>query len=101
LEWGSQLPQEMENKNFSRRRFGKFKTCRNPYLGLDFPMHVNIISYNQFCDPVPLKGPKHDQVESGFFAQIRPIWLGDLGTELNLVARILSVNQIYFRAYSV
>jgi hypothetical protein len=27
-----------------------------------------------------LKGPKHEIFESGFFTQIRGIWLGDLGT---------------------
>ncbi len=32
--------------------------------------------------PPSLKGPKHDQVECRFFTQIRPVWLGDLGTGL-------------------
>jgi hypothetical protein len=27
-----------------------------------------------------LKGPKHEIFESGFFTQIRGLWLGDLGT---------------------
>jgi hypothetical protein len=27
-----------------------------------------------------LKGPKHEIFESGFFTQIRDLWLGDLGT---------------------
>jgi hypothetical protein len=27
-----------------------------------------------------LKGPKHEIFESGFVTQIRPVWLGDLGT---------------------
>jgi hypothetical protein len=27
-----------------------------------------------------LKGPKHEIFESGFFTQIRRLWLGDLGT---------------------
>ncbi len=27
-----------------------------------------------------LKGPKHDQVECGFFTQIRSVWFGDVGT---------------------
>ncbi len=29
---------------------------------------------------VSLKGPKHEIFESGFFTQIRGLWLGDLGT---------------------
>ncbi len=28
----------------------------------------------------PLKGPKREIFDSGVFAQIRPIWIGDLGT---------------------
>ncbi len=33
----------------------------------------------------PLKGPKHEIFESGFFTQIRGLWLGELGTgEKNL-----------------
>jgi hypothetical protein len=27
-----------------------------------------------------LKGPKHEIFESKFFTQIKPVWLGDLGT---------------------
>jgi hypothetical protein len=27
-----------------------------------------------------LKGPKHEIFESGFFTQITPVWLGDMGT---------------------
>ncbi len=27
-----------------------------------------------------LKGPKHEKFESGFFTQIRGLWLGELGT---------------------
>jgi hypothetical protein len=27
-----------------------------------------------------LKGPKHEIFESGFFTQIRGLWLGELGT---------------------
>ncbi len=27
-----------------------------------------------------LKGPKHEIFESGFFTQIRGLWLGDFGT---------------------
>jgi hypothetical protein len=27
-----------------------------------------------------LKGPKHEIFESGFFTQIRRLWLGELGT---------------------
>jgi hypothetical protein len=29
---------------------------------------------------VPLKGPKHEIFVSGFFTQIRPVRVGDLGT---------------------
>ncbi len=32
----------------------------------------------QHCNP--LKGPKREIFDSGVFAQIRPIWIGDLGT---------------------
>jgi hypothetical protein len=28
-----------------------------------------------------LKGPKHEIFESGFFTQIRPVRVGDLGTD--------------------
>jgi hypothetical protein len=28
-----------------------------------------------------LKGPKREIFDSGFFALIRPIWIGDLGTK--------------------
>ncbi len=31
-------------------------------------------------DRSSLKGPKHEIFESGFFSQIRGLWLGDLGT---------------------
>jgi hypothetical protein len=30
--------------------------------------------------PPPLKGPKREIFDSRVFAQIRPIWIGDLGT---------------------
>jgi hypothetical protein len=29
---------------------------------------------------ISLKGPKHEIFESGFFTQIRGLWLGELGT---------------------
>jgi hypothetical protein len=29
---------------------------------------------------IPLKGPKHEIFESGFFTEIRPVRIGDLGT---------------------
>ena len=35
----------------------------------------------KFCNIFELlKGPKHEIFESGFFTQIRRLWLGDLGT---------------------
>jgi hypothetical protein len=30
--------------------------------------------------PETLKGPKHEIFESGFFTEIRPVGIGDLGT---------------------
>jgi hypothetical protein len=39
-----------------------------------------------FCS---LKGPKHEIFESGFFTQIRRLWLGDLGTgEKNELSKV-------------
>jgi hypothetical protein len=36
-----------------------------------------------------LKGPKHEIFESGFFTQIRRLWLGDLGTsEKNELSKV-------------
>ncbi len=32
------------------------------------------------CDTVPLKGPKHEKFVAGFFAQVRPVWIGELET---------------------
>ncbi len=34
----------------------------------------------KFAEIFPLKGPKREIFDSGFFALIRPIWIGDLGT---------------------
>jgi hypothetical protein len=38
---------------------------------------------------VPLKGPKHEIFESGFFTQFRPVRVGDLGTgEKNAISQV-------------
>jgi hypothetical protein len=40
---------------------------------------------NQLPTVPDLKGPKHEIFESGYFTQIRGLWLGDFGTgEKNL-----------------
>jgi hypothetical protein len=46
---------------------------------------IQILASLVFADPDPnlifhLKGPKHEIFVAGIFAQIRPIWIGDLGT---------------------
>jgi hypothetical protein len=38
--------------------------------------HLRIKSHDLF----PLKRPKHEIFESGFFTEIRPVLIGDLGT---------------------
>jgi hypothetical protein len=46
-----------------------------------------------------LKGPKHEIFESEFFTQIRPVWLGDLGTgEKNRNFASLSLDMKIFAA---
>ncbi len=42
-----------------------------------------------------LKGPKHEIFESGFFTQIRRLWLGNLGTGEKI--EILKVGVIILR----
>ncbi len=40
---------------------------------------VLFVSHNYGVD-LPLKGPKREIFVAGIFAQIRPVWIGDLGT---------------------
>jgi hypothetical protein len=48
----------------------------NPYM-----TRQQVCSSSSFRQHVGhLKGPKHEIFESGFFTQIRRLWLGDLGT---------------------
>ncbi len=39
-----------------------------------------------------LKGPKHEIFESGFFTQIRRLWLGDLGTGEKNYFKVFAAN---------
>jgi hypothetical protein len=43
------------------------------------PSHMKQLSLIQVCK-IGLKGPKREIFDFGVFAQIRPIWIGDLGT---------------------
>jgi hypothetical protein len=43
-------------------------------------IHEKNLKKKKSCDTVSLKGPKCEIFDSGVFAQIRPIWIGDLGT---------------------
>ncbi len=54
--------------------------CADPCISTGEPAG----SYPPFDEGNPswltLKGPKREIFDSGVFAQIRPIWIGDLGT---------------------
>ncbi len=76
-------------------------TVRDQYLSsATFPTPL-IFHY-----PLPLKGPKHEIFESGFFTQIRPVRVYDLGTgEKNAISQVgafiwrLSL-RISYKAYA-
>ncbi len=47
---------------------------------------------------MPLKGPKHEIFESGFFTEIKPVRIGDLGPgekKINFVSR-----SLYFKVFA-
>ncbi len=44
---------------------------------------VRLTGGKTYHEPVPLKGPKNEIFGSGRFTQMRPLWVGDLGTRSN------------------
>jgi hypothetical protein len=73
-----------DSKTVTRRQAFLFPN-RNFFQGSDenilFFVYVMALLMGQVAISfVYLKGPKREIFDSGVFAQIRPIWIGDLGT---------------------
>ncbi len=66
----------INNKIFQLR----YTSHSTDYIRLGLYVCIRLIILHRRNIGIELKGPKHEIFESGFFTQIRRLWLGDLET---------------------